>query len=40
MLSLAFCHILPETAFLGESTPYKSLGGVFIMVGILLSIAA
>jgi hypothetical protein len=40
MLSLAFCHIPPETAFLGKNTPYKSLGCAFIMVCILLSIAA
>jgi hypothetical protein len=37
MLSLAFCHILPDTASLNEKTPYGAMNGIFIMLGILLN---
>jgi hypothetical protein len=39
MLSLAFCHIIPETSFLNDKTEYGALNGVFVMAGILISFA-
>ena len=39
MLSLAFCHVIPNSSLLNTKTTYGALNGVFVMAGILLSFA-
>ena len=40
ILGLAFVHLIPEASELREKTPFGALDGIFIMIGLLLSMVA